>query len=104
MSTPLSENNLLKQTIEQQNFSSTLSTICSQHIFAFECQDTNCCESYHQRFLMLLFSILIFIIAIIIFILMIISFKWRPFLNWTRRFFFLNLISELFFKNKIILF
>nr|CAD2126644.1 unnamed protein product [Meloidogyne enterolobii] len=73
-STPLNEDNLLQQTTEE----SPSSSICSQHIFAFECQNSSCCASYHQRFLMLLFSIFIFIIALIVFIFMIISVQWRP--------------------------
>nr|CAD2167905.1 unnamed protein product [Meloidogyne enterolobii] len=73
-STPLNEENLLQQTTEE----SPSSSICSQHIFAFECQNSSCCASYHQRFLMLLFSIFIFIIALIVFIFMIISVQWRP--------------------------
>ena len=56
--------------------------ICDPHQFAFECASTNCCASYHQRFLLLLGSLGIFAVAILV-LLVWMSLQWRP-RQWRR--------------------
>uniref|UniRef100_A0A7E4VY65 Uncharacterized protein n=1 Tax=Panagrellus redivivus TaxID=6233 RepID=A0A7E4VY65_PANRE len=44
--------------------------------FTFECHAPNCCASYHQRFMMLLFAIGVFVFAILVgFIWMAVDFR-----------------------------
>uniref|UniRef100_A0A915D0Y7 Uncharacterized protein n=1 Tax=Ditylenchus dipsaci TaxID=166011 RepID=A0A915D0Y7_9BILA len=50
--------------------------ICPDH-FGFECVANNCCASYHQRFLMLLFSLGILAIAVVILIVWL-AIEFRP--------------------------
>ncbi|TMS35836.1 hypothetical protein L596_003144 [Steinernema carpocapsae] len=39
--------------------------VCSEW-FTFECTERSCCESYHMRFVMLLFSIGMFLLALLV--------------------------------------
>ncbi|KAK0395924.1 hypothetical protein QR680_001488 [Steinernema hermaphroditum] len=39
--------------------------VCSEW-FTFECKERSCCESYHMRFIMLLFSIGMFLLALLV--------------------------------------
>ncbi|KAI1728587.1 hypothetical protein DdX_00781 [Ditylenchus destructor] len=50
--------------------------ICPDH-FGFECSDTNCCASYHQRFIMLLFSLGIFLVALAVLVVWL-AIEFRP--------------------------
>ncbi|KAL3077109.1 hypothetical protein niasHS_013098 [Heterodera schachtii] len=61
---------------------SSASSPCPSHPFAFECRHSACCASYHQRFLMLLFSLAIFAFALLVLIIWL-AIEWRP-RRWRR--------------------
>ncbi|KAL3120789.1 hypothetical protein niasHT_008081 [Heterodera trifolii] len=67
----------------QQNYLDDSSVSpCPSHPFAFECRHSACCASYHQRFLMLLFSLAIFAFALLVLIIWL-AIEWRP-RRWRR--------------------
>uniref|UniRef100_A0A914I156 Uncharacterized protein n=1 Tax=Globodera rostochiensis TaxID=31243 RepID=A0A914I156_GLORO len=59
------------------------SSPCPAHPFAFECDHSACCASYHQRFLMLLASLAIFAFALLVLVVWL-AIEWRP-QRWRRR-------------------